>query len=201
MGHGLNGLVMGSGNAGSRQYVMELVHQKLLCERVDPLSRRRLLFLYGSPHRHIFQIPEGKLRLSVVPFNHMLIGQRAPVQLQIQLPAIDGGFHQTLLQLLHETAHCGMGGSGHPLQILKALCHFDHAEFGTSASVPEAVGDQPHSGNRALLNGIAAFFQQVLLKGSRIRPHMRAVEMHQNLRAVDALPIKGVIGKYIGIIP
>ena len=38
----------------------------------------------------------------------MLIGQRPPVQLQIELSIIGGGIRQTLLQLLHKTAHRSM---------------------------------------------------------------------------------------------
>ena len=201
MGHCLDGLVMGAGYAGSRQYVMELIHQKLASQGIDLFPGRRLISLYGSPHRHILQIPEGKLRLSVVPLDHMLISQGSSVQLQIQLSAVDGGLHKTLLQLLHKPAHRGVGGSGHSLQILQPLRHLDHAEFRASAPVPEAVGNQPHPGDRPLLYGVGALLQQVLLQGRRIRPHMGAVEMHQNLRAVDPLPVKGIVGKYIGVVP
>ncbi len=105
-------------NTGSGQDVMELVQQKKLGQRCNRFPADRFARLQCRKDGHIFQISKGNLRFPVISLDLVLIGQRAAVQLEIQLPCINGRTEALFFQLLHEITDTDMLRSGQPLYIL-----------------------------------------------------------------------------------
>ena len=105
-------------NTGSGQDVMELVQQNKLGQRCNRFPADRFTRLQCRKDGYIFQISKGNLRLPVISLDLVLIGQRAAVQLEIQLPCINRRTEALFFQLLHEIADTDMLRSGQSLYVL-----------------------------------------------------------------------------------
>ena len=157
---------------------------------------------HSVAHREEFQVMESDFCQTVVPLDVVLVGQGAAVQLQIQLAAegvrvVDVGF-----QLLHEAADGGVLGLGAALQILAAPCHFHHFILGSAAAVTEAIGNQLPVRHILLTDGVGALGAvYILIEVLGSRPDVGFVQVREHAGAVQALPVEGVIGELVGVVP
>ena len=82
---------MGAGNAGAGENIVELVDEQLFIERSYVRTVRRFIVLHGIVYREYLKVSERELCLTVVALYDVLIGERAAVQLKIQLARVGIG--------------------------------------------------------------------------------------------------------------
>ena len=135
---------------------MELVDQQRLLQIPVSAVVSCPLFLQRLCHCDKLQIMQSNLRQTIVPLDGVLIGQSAPVQLQIQLPFIGRRIVDVLFQLLHKMADGGVLRPGAAFQIPAPSGHFHHLVLRSAAAVAEAVGNELPVGNVFLPHRIRA---------------------------------------------
>ena len=186
-------------DAGTGQYVVELVDQQRLHQRRDVRFVRRDALLHRAQHRRQLQVVQRELQLAVVALDGVLVGQRAAVQLEIQLACVGRGLADARLQLAHELRYRLVTAAGHALQVGHAPRHLQHFKLRSAAAVALAVGEQPPVGAAVFIDGVVAL--RDLVQRQRRGPDVRAVQVRQHLRAVQPLPVEGGVGERIGVVP
>ena len=198
----LQRFLVSTGDAGAGQNIVELVHQQRALEvTISGIAGRDMGF-HCIADGEGFQVVQGDFREAVVTLDIVLVGQSAPMQLQIQLAAVGVGVLGVGFQLLHKAADRGVVCLGAAFQVVAAPGDFHHFKLGSAAAVTKAVGDELAVRHILLAHSVRALGAvYILIEILGGRPHVGLVQMGKNPGAVDALPIEGVIGELVGVVP
>ena len=193
-------LLVGAGQAGAGQNVMELVDQQRGDIARNSTAVHGCAIGSGLLGGQEFQVVDVALCQTVVALDGVLVRQRAAVQFQIELAAVFRHIVGGRFQLLHKVAHQHVFGAGHALQIFFAAGHLDHLKLGAAAAVTEAVGNQPLVGDGLFADAVIAVHNVV---GQRlgVGPDVGLIQVGEHLCTVDALPQEGIIRKGRRIVP
>ena len=132
----------------------------------------------------------------------LLIGQRAAVQLKIQFAVIHGQVAAARLQLLHKAAHGIIRNFGAALQIGETARCLDHLKLRPAAAISITEGDEAPVGSLFVAHAVTvADAVHALKEAGRVGPCVDYKKVREHLRAVDARPLKGVVGKIVCVIP
>ena len=183
---------------------MELVDEQLFIERSYVRAVRRFIVLHGIVYREYLKVSERELRLTVVALYDVLIGERAAVQLKIQLARIGIGLKGIAFKLFHRLADKLVLGLRAAVEVGAASCRLEHLKLRSAAAVSVAVGDNAGIGHAPvfyagmfILGCARDIGQKVLCVG----PDVGAVEVGEHLRAVYALPIECIERENVCVVP